>query len=99
MATKTGLLNRKTVQRLAGSVAIVNELELFAVVLEAMKHSPQFSMPLLQRNTFLEDVLHDQETKETLCKLVCCFATEYSRLILDVTSVPANISYSTFQIR
>ena len=97
MATKTGLLNRKTVQRLAGSVAIVNELELFAVVLEAMKHSPQFSMPLLQRNTFLEDVLHDQETKETLRKLVCCFSSEYSRLILDVKSVPANKGIPRFK--
>ena len=56
-------------------------------------------MPLLQREMFLETVLTDEDAKETLKKLVCCFAQEYSSLMLGMSRVPGAARYTTFQIQ
>ena len=99
MATKTGLLTKKALKDSALSLAAVNEEELFTTVIAALKRSPQFCMPLLQRDTFLEAILTDEDAKETLKKLVCCFAKEYSSLMQAMSRVPAAARYTTFQIQ
>ena len=95
MATKTGLLKKKTIRESARALAVVTEEELFLTVVSALQKSPQFGMPLLRRQAFLETIQRDEDAKQTLKKLVCCLAQEYSSLMLSCSSLPAAARYTT----
>ena len=53
MATKTGLLRKKTAFSLSHSLSTFDNDALFTTVIDALKTSPQFQVaPLIRRNTF-----------------------------------------------
>ena len=78
MATRTGLLLTKTVRVTARSLGKVDGNKLLSVVLEGLKNSPQFKMPFLKR------ILENKDSMDTLRRLVCLFAEQYSQLFLDL---------------
>ena len=99
MATKTGLLLSRTVRDEARSLGKVDGSALLSVVIEALKKSPQFKLPFLQRGAFLKNILEDEDSKDRLQQLVCLFAEDYSQLFLEGKRVPASVRYCSFQIR
>ena len=58
--------------------------KLLSVVLEGLKNSPQFKMPFLKRGAFLTSILENKDSMDTLRRLVCLFAEEYSQLFLEL---------------
>ena len=95
-ATKIGLLKRKAVKEIARKLSLFNNEEFIQAVLSALQTS-QFKMPLLQ--TFLDTILRDEDAKQTLSKLVCSFALEYSSLMLSTKGFPPAVRYITSQIQ
>lgn len=86
MATKTGLLRKKTVVSLLHSLLTFDNDALFATIIDALKTSPQFQvMLLIRRNAFLELVTSDDSARAILENLVCSFAKEYSEMVLKAS--------------
>ena len=52
-------------------------------LLSGLKNSPQFKMPFLKRGAFLTSILENKDSMDTLRRLVCLFAEEYSQLFLE----------------
>ena len=90
---KTGLLLTKTVRGNARSLGKVDGNKLLSVVLEGLKNSPQFKMPFLKRGAFLTSILENKDSMDTLRRLVCLFAEEYSQLFLEGKRVSASVRY------
>ena len=67
----------------ARSLGKVDGNKLLCVVLEGLKNSPQFKMPFLKRGAFLTSILENKDSMDTLRRLVCLFAEEYSQLFLE----------------
>ena len=71
----------------ARSLGKVDGNKLLSVVLEGLKNSPQFKMPFLKRGAFLTGILENKDSisdsMDTLRRLVCLFAEEYSQLFLE----------------
>ena len=67
----------------ARSLGKVDGNKLLSVVLEGLKNSPQFKMPFLKRGAFLTSILENKDSMDTLRRLVCLFAEEYSQLFLE----------------
>ena len=82
----------------AQSLGKVDGNKLLSVVLEGLKNSPQFKMPFLKRGAFLTSILENKDSMDTLRRLVCLFAEEYSQLFLEGKRVSASVRYCSFQI-
>ena len=82
----------------AQSLGKVDGNKLLSVVLEGLKNSPQFKMPFLKRGAFLTSILENKDSMDTLRRLLCLFAEEYSQLFLEGKRVSASVRYCSFQI-
>ena len=88
----------------ARSLGKVDGNKLLSVVLEGLKNSPQFKMPFLKRGAFLTGILENKDSisdsMDTLRRLVCLFAEEYSQLFLEFfrpsRTIDNNLLPSTF---